>query len=128
MLNALRSARAQHPSLFSYPLPYHIISRKPSGVRFAQAAAGPKQPDSSDKMDPKQDPKPETGDSMSSLGEGYATRSDEEGFGGIYVGNQSVCRDNEEKNVHGNAPEFDHNQGSEVKEKERARHQSKVAS
>lgn len=35
---------------------------------------------------------------MSSFGEGYATRSDEEGFGGIYGGNQ----EDEEKVVHGN--------------------------
>lgn len=37
---------------------------------------------------------------MSSFGEGYATRSDEEGFGGIYGGNQ----EDEEKIVHGNTP------------------------
>ncbi|KAK4393673.1 hypothetical protein Sango_1838100 [Sesamum angolense] len=86
MHNALKSARAQQPSLLSYPLQNHI-ARKPSGtVRFAQATAGPKQPDSSDSMDQKQDPKSKTGDTMSSFGEGYATRSDEEGFGGIYGG------------------------------------------
>lgn len=40
---------------------------------------------------------------MSSLGEGYATRCDEEGFGGIYGWNQSVSKDGEEKDVHGDA-------------------------
>lgn len=57
---------------------------------------------------------------MSSFGEGYATRSDEEGFGGIYGGNQYVSKEGEEKD------EFDHNQGSHVKEKEKARHQTSV--
>ncbi|KAH0700264.1 hypothetical protein KY285_014513 [Solanum tuberosum] len=37
---------------------------------------------------------------MSSYGEGYATRSDEEGIGGIYGGNQ----EDEEKIDHGNTP------------------------
>uniref|UniRef100_K4BB45 Uncharacterized protein n=1 Tax=Solanum lycopersicum TaxID=4081 RepID=K4BB45_SOLLC len=60
-------------------------------------------------------------ETMSSFGEGYATRSDEEGFGGIYGGNQ----EDEEKVVHGS--EFDNKQGSEVKEKEKARNQSEVA-
>lgn len=59
---------------------------------------------------------------MTSFGEGYATRSDEEGFGGIYGGNQYVVKD---KNGH---EEFDHKQGSEVKETEKARNQSKAAS
>ncbi|PIN07093.1 hypothetical protein CDL12_03126 [Handroanthus impetiginosus] len=128
MLNSLRSAtaRAQHPSLFSYSLSNHIVNRKPSGIRFAQAASGPNQPDSSDNMDSKQDPESKTGDTMSSLGEGYATRCDEEGFGGIYGQNQYVSHDDEDEKK--NAPGVDHNQGSEVKEKEKARNQSKVAS
>ncbi|KHN41981.1 hypothetical protein glysoja_003721 [Glycine soja] len=44
-------------------------------------------------MDKTQKPSTEEnkqGDTMShSFGEGYATRSDEEGFGGVYGGNQS---------------------------------------
>ncbi|GFQ01326.1 hypothetical protein PHJA_002276500 [Phtheirospermum japonicum] len=125
MLNAVRTARAQRPSLFSYSyLPNHTVTRKPSGVRFAQSVSGPKQPDSSDEMDPKQDHETKTRDAMSSFGEGYATRSDEEGFGGIYGGNQYLRKDGEDKNVHGKDPEFDHSQGSEVKEKEKARNQS----
>ncbi|KAL0378127.1 UNVERIFIED_CONTAM: hypothetical protein Sradi_3118200 [Sesamum radiatum] len=128
MLNALKSARAHQPSLCPYSLQNHI-ARKPSGtVRFVQATAGPKQHDSSDSMDQKQDPRSKTGDTMTSFGEGYATRSDEEGFGGIYGGNQYVVKDADDKNAHANAPEFDQNQGSEVKEKEKARNQSSVAS
>jgi len=36
-----------------------------------------------------------------SYGEGYATRSDEEGFGGIYGGNQTLQKENE---IHENHP------------------------
>lgn len=54
----------------------------------------------------------ETRDVMShSFGEGYATRSDEEGFGGVYGGNQSLSHDDEDKIVHGNCPgRFSYNQ------------------
>ena len=38
-----------------------------------------------------------------SFGEGYATRSDEEGFGGTYGGNQTFQKDNNDK-VHENPP------------------------
>lgn len=63
------------------------------------------------------------GDTMSSFGEGYATRSDEEGFGGIYGGNKDVPKDDNDEDKIGNAPEYDKSQGSEVKETEKARHQ-----
>ncbi|CAM0875077.1 unnamed protein product [Alopecurus aequalis] len=70
----------------------------------------------------KQDmPKTEHGDVMShSFGEGYSTRSDEEGFGGVYGQNDPVS--NPRTDVHPNHPEYDKSQGSEVKEKEKARH------
>ncbi|CAN6309557.1 unnamed protein product [Urochloa humidicola] len=62
-----------------------------------------------------------TGDVMShSFGEGYSTRSDEEGFGGVYGGNDPVERPGTE--IHPSHPEYDTSQGSEVKEKEKARH------
>ncbi|KAL6520054.1 hypothetical protein OROHE_017197 [Orobanche hederae] len=67
-------------------------------------------------------------DTMSSFGEAYATRSDDEGFGGIYGGNQYLHKDTEDKNVHGEAPELERSQGSEVKEKEKARNQTNVPS
>lgn len=38
-----------------------------------------------------------------SFGEGYATRSDEEGFGGTYGGNQTFQKDNNDE-VHENHP------------------------
>lgn len=40
-----------------------------------------------------------------SFGEGYATRSDEEGFGGIYSGNQSL---QQHKSVHENHPGYNY--------------------
>ncbi|EMS67882.1 hypothetical protein TRIUR3_31296 [Triticum urartu] len=61
------------------------------------------------------------GDVMThSFGEGYSTRSDEEGFGGVYGQNDPVLNPGTE--VHPNHPEYDKSQGSEVKEKEKARH------
>ncbi|KAL6637745.1 hypothetical protein ACP70R_025317 [Stipagrostis hirtigluma subsp. patula] len=61
-----------------------------------------------------------TGDVMThSFGEGYSTRSDEEGFGGVYGGNDPVEHPGTE--IHPNHPEYDTSQGSEVKEKEKAR-------
>nr|AAX95683.1 hypothetical protein [Oryza sativa Japonica Group] len=62
-----------------------------------------------------------TGDVMThSFGEGYSTRSDEEGFGGVYGQNDPVFNPGTE--VHPSHPEYDTSQGSEVKEKEKARH------
>ncbi|XP_022773988.1 uncharacterized protein LOC111316238 [Durio zibethinus] len=70
-------------------------------------------------------PKEKTGDLMShSFGEGYATRSDEEGFGGIYGGNQSKSEIQTDKEINENHPAYDKSQGTEVKEKEKARHQT----
>lgn len=39
-----------------------------------------------------------------SFGEGYATRSDEEGFGGTYGGNQSNSKIEMDKEIHENHP------------------------
>lgn len=39
-----------------------------------------------------------------SFGEGYATRSDEEGFGGIYGGNQTIPKTETDKEIHENHP------------------------
>ncbi|KAG2284649.1 hypothetical protein Bca4012_053320 [Brassica carinata] len=69
-------------------------------------------------------PEENTWDVMShSFGEGYATRSDEEGFGGTYGGNQTFQKDNNDK-VHENHPDYDKTQGSEAKEKQKARNQT----
>lgn len=39
-----------------------------------------------------------------SFGEGYATRSDEEGFGGIYGGKQTMPKVEIDKKIHENHP------------------------
>ncbi|XP_010910611.1 uncharacterized protein [Elaeis guineensis] len=62
-----------------------------------------------------------TWDAMShSFGEGYSTRSEEEGFGGIYGGNQSISESGELDDH----LDYDKSQGSEVKEKEKSRNQA----
>ncbi|XP_009759264.1 uncharacterized protein LOC107788119 [Nicotiana tabacum] len=125
MLNALRSAtKAQPLAVFSNPSHYINICSKSSQIRFRTLLTEAGKQDEI-KMDETKKPGTETKpkDTMSSFGEGYATRSDEEGFGGIYGGNQDV----EEKIVHGNAPEYDTKQGSEVKEKEKARNQPQAS-
>lgn len=41
---------------------------------------------------------------LNSFGDGYSTRSDEEGFGGTFSGNQSLSGREQEKIVNANAP------------------------
>ncbi|CAB4287657.1 unnamed protein product [Prunus armeniaca] len=80
-------------------------------------------------MDKTQNPNQQkTGDAMShSFGEGYATRSDEEGFGGVFSGNQSLPKTQQQDQlIHENHPAYDKTQGSEVKEKEKGRHQTQA--
>ncbi|CAL1376623.1 unnamed protein product [Linum trigynum] len=102
--------------------------RVPWSTGFVSLRKGKKafctNPDSKHDMDKAQEPKDKKGDAMShSFGEGYATRSDEEGFGGIYGGNDDddVKLD---KKIHEDHPDYDRSQGSEVKEKEKARNQA----
>ncbi|PKI44684.1 hypothetical protein CRG98_034927 [Punica granatum] len=40
-----------------------------------------------------------------SFGDGYSTRADEEGFGGIYSGNQSLNNIEADKEIHANHPD-----------------------
>ncbi|XP_017218191.1 uncharacterized protein LOC108195746 [Daucus carota subsp. sativus] len=61
------------------------------------------------------------GDVMSdTFGEGYSSRSDEEGFGGT---NQTVPG-SRRQDSNQNSTGYDKSQGSEVKEKEQSRHQT----
>ncbi|CAN6281600.1 unnamed protein product [Urochloa humidicola] len=55
-----------------------------------------------------------------SFGEGYSTRCEEEGFGVVY-GRHDPDEDSGAE-IHPGHPEYDALQGSEVKEKEKARH------
>ncbi|XP_050230250.1 uncharacterized protein LOC126679296 [Mercurialis annua] len=129
MNQAIRSIKTHSPSTLifsSFPNPLgqrtSVVSFRKVNNTFCSA------PDSQHSMDKTQTPNEKTGDVMShSFGEGYATRSDEEGFGGIYGGNQSVTEDENDKKIHENHPDYDKTQGSEVKEKEKARHQTDVS-
>ncbi|KAL3505892.1 hypothetical protein ACH5RR_031274 [Cinchona calisaya] len=121
MLNILRSQRAQ-PSI---PVYLSTFPYKACGIRFQQAVSGNNFPEKSGKMDQSQGKKPRE-ENIASFGEGYATRSDEEGFGGVYGENQQLSKRDEEKIVHAKVSEFDASQGSEVKEKEKARHQKEA--
>lgn len=59
-----------------------------------------------------------------SFGEGYATRCDDDGFGVVYGGIRSVPKTEQDENH----PAVDKSQGSEVQEKEKARHQKSASS
>ncbi|KAF7850800.1 hypothetical protein BT93_L4996 [Corymbia citriodora subsp. variegata] len=144
---AVRSARTchRHPlSLFSPPVePPRLGRRTPGAVSFRNSSTQSSEQQKSEEdsknninnnsMDTrkKEDDNPtvtKTGDVMAhSFGEGYATRSDEEGFGGTYGGNDS-CKVMKAKDIDEDHPEYDKSQGSEVKEKEKARHQTNAHS
>ncbi|RDX89477.1 hypothetical protein CR513_28792, partial [Mucuna pruriens] len=122
MFHAIKTVLTYPP--VSFP---RSFGRETSALRFCTQSH---RTDTAHKMDKTQKPSKETthGDAMSnSFGEGYATRSDEEGFGGIYGGNQSTQRTETvqmDNYIHENHPAYDKTQGSEVKEKEKARHQT----
>ncbi|KAK1357576.1 Late embryogenesis abundant protein [Heracleum sosnowskyi] len=91
--------------------------KAPAGIKFQHSQAKPHNMDEAEKSKPKT----EHGDAgmTESFGDGYATRSNEEGFGGIYGGN-------EEEGVHGTTAEekgYEKSQGSHVEEKEKARNE-----
>ncbi|KAJ7952995.1 Late embryogenesis abundant protein [Quillaja saponaria] len=132
MIHATKTVRSYPSKLFTtYNLPSNFGWRV-SEVRFQQLKTFSNQPDHrADEME-KQEQNPDdhkNGDVMyHSFGEGYATRSDEEGFGGIYGGNQFISNKDKDEldRIHENHPAYDKTQGSEVKEKEKGRHQTKV--
>ncbi|XP_010254863.1 PREDICTED: uncharacterized protein LOC104595702 isoform X2 [Nelumbo nucifera] len=127
MLHAFRLVRTQpHPLVPSTQLP-SSLGRKTSIVRFPQARAESRKPEKRENMDKTQHQKDKSGALMSdSFGEGYSTRSDEEGFGGIYGGNQALPKSVVDKACNPESSDFDKTQGSEVKEKEKGRHQTNV--
>ncbi|GAA0166507.1 hypothetical protein Leryth_018258 [Lithospermum erythrorhizon] len=112
MFNSLKSSIRIQPTLFSTAL-QNQIGGKVTKARFMQQAPGGRQPEKAS-IDPKSSSK--TTDTMSSFGEGYASRSDEEGFGGVYG----------EKIDDGKTTGHDGSQGSVVKEKETSRNQKPV--
>ncbi|KAK9948624.1 hypothetical protein M0R45_004191 [Rubus argutus] len=131
MINAIRSIRTQSPALTIKPSLHpasNYLARKASRVGFRQASTTtqPTEPDSEPDMGdkPQDNPRKKSGDSMShSFGEGYATRCDDDGFGVIYGRYESATEVEQEQLTQENHPN-DNTQGSEVKEKETARHQT----
>ncbi|POO02540.1 late embryogenesis abundant protein [Trema orientale] len=129
MITTLRSVRTHTPCITSPPLPPNFGRKAPVvGLRKATNSTSG-EPHSNMDKGKEENPNEKTGDVMShSFGEGYATRSDEEGFGGIYGGNQSIPKAPDDPVIHENHPDYDKTQGSEVKEKEKARHQTSANS
>ncbi|XP_030529358.1 uncharacterized protein LOC115740117 [Rhodamnia argentea] len=141
---AVRSARNYHHhhplSLFPRPAKPPCLGQRTAGAvsfRTLSTQSNRQQESKDDSTNINMDKRKEgddspaemkTGDAMAhSFGEGYSTRSDEEGFGGIYGGNDS-CKVTKARDIDEDHPEHDKSQGSEVKEKEKARHQTTVAS
>lgn len=121
-----------HPSphpLFLRPAtpacPAAISSLRLQRTKSWSSKAKPDHQERKDNMAQKENPAPEktsTVDPMSSsFGEGYATRSDEEGFGGVYGGNQMECDKGNVVHEKNHSDDYDKTQGSEVKEKEKGR-------
>ncbi|KAL5704597.1 hypothetical protein ACHQM5_023001 [Ranunculus cassubicifolius] len=129
MFQAMKIARSQPNPIFNSQLP--SFGRKSCIVRYplVKFCSTASQPDNLDnkEMSGTQEHKKE-GDVMShSFGEGYSTRADEEGFGGVYSGNQSLPKSKDTKEVHENHPDYDQSQGSHVKEKEGGRNQQSTS-
>ncbi|XP_057542520.1 uncharacterized protein LOC130820964 [Amaranthus tricolor] len=123
MNHAIKLGR-QSP-IFSTPnsLSSIVSSRKGvDSVRFVQITGNndPKQQPNLHNMD-KSNKDQNLNAMEESFGEAYATRSDEEGFGGIYGGNDE---DNAAMKIVQDTAHHDSSQGSEVKEKEKARNQT----
>ncbi|KAM5576180.1 hypothetical protein ABKV19_007181 [Rosa sericea] len=134
MIHAIKSIRTQSRSLTITPSlhPSSYLGRKASRVGFRQASATTQstEPDSEPDMEENlaDNPHKKSGDVMShSFGEAYATRCEDDGFGGIYGGKQSVAKVEQEQLIHENHPDYDRTQGSEVTEKEKARHQKEAS-
>ncbi|XP_043806621.1 uncharacterized protein LOC110627506 isoform X2 [Manihot esculenta] len=106
MNHVVRSVSHHRPSAVFLSSKSNRLGRRTTAsvISFRQAtttvSSTPENPHNMDKTQ-NPDEKTEWGDVMShSFGEGYATRSDEEGFGGIYGGNQSERKEK----IHENHP------------------------
>ncbi|KAK4788728.1 hypothetical protein SAY86_020047 [Trapa natans] len=117
------------PAIAQLLLPSSLSTAKriSGGVRlFRQTSIISGAPESNMDQHKSQNPSEKSGNVMSqSFGEGYSTRSDEEGFGGIYSGDQSLNNIKADKEIHANHNAYDKTQGSEAKEKEQARHDTR---
>ncbi|XP_021713543.1 uncharacterized protein LOC110681723 isoform X2 [Chenopodium quinoa] len=110
-----------------------VTSRKGVGsVRLVQVSIG-KDPKSDFRNMDKNTKNPDQEDKdvnamEESFGQGYSTRSNDEGFGGIYGGNDEFADEagNAEMKITQNPGFHDSNQGSKLKEKEKARNQTQA--
>ncbi|XVE87293.1 hypothetical protein DITRI_Ditri18aG0105600 [Diplodiscus trichospermus] len=121
MNQAIRSVGAQPSAIFS------CLGLKTSAVSLRTVTTSSRSPENPQSMDQKEiNAEGKIGDVMShSFGEGYSTRSDEEGFGGTNQSRAEIETGIEmDREIHENHPAYDKTQGSEVKEKEKARHQT----
>ncbi|XP_022978586.1 uncharacterized protein LOC111478521 [Cucurbita maxima] len=118
MINAIRFGRSPPPIVLTLPLPPQLRRELRSRQLIGFSTAPDQNPQN---MDDSKSTAKQTEDLMTdSFGDAYASRSEEEGFGGIYRSIESTEEgaENEKKS------EYDKSQGSEVKEKEKARHQT----
>ncbi|XP_071915240.1 uncharacterized protein [Coffea arabica] len=105
MLRALKVQKLRSPAPFTSPKPSDI-SPKLSGLRFRQAVQGTdiNQPESEslDKMAQAPNEEMAVGtDSLTSLGEAYATRCEEEGFGGVILVTDKMAEASSEETAAG---------------------------
>ncbi|KAG6766820.1 hypothetical protein POTOM_027994 [Populus tomentosa] len=135
MNHAIKSLRTSPPCVLSSPAKQ--VGRKTPGVSFRQVTTMAGKPESEQKNKSNDENKDDKnglvlilgwGLMSRSFGEGYGTRSDEEGFGGIYGGNQSITEAETDVKVDESHPDYDETQGNEVEEKEKARFQTKAGS
>ncbi|XP_074374976.1 uncharacterized protein LOC141716679 isoform X2 [Apium graveolens] len=100
-----------------------------AGTKFQHSQAKPDKMDEAHKSKPekaeKSKLKTEHGDAAmtESFGDAYATRSNEEGFGGIYGGNEEEGGD-EVDGTTADEKEYEKSQGSHVEDKDKARNQT----
>lgn len=112
----------------SPPCPAAVYAVRLQQTTSSSSKAKPDHQEREDNM-AQENPKPKKTTSVdpmsNSYGEGYAIRSDEEGFGGIYGGNQSLhleeCNKGDVAHEKNHSDDYDKMQGSEVKEKEKGR-------
>ncbi|KAJ9564327.1 hypothetical protein OSB04_000293 [Centaurea solstitialis] len=119
MFTTIKSVSIQAKPLRSY---IFIVSQNLAGrispiignVRSHQASAGAgsgptitnqAKPTNTEKIQHSQEPTTKGRDVMShTFGDEYSTRSDEQGFGGAFSGNESLSRTEQDKIVNANAP------------------------
>ncbi|XP_068653756.1 uncharacterized protein [Aristolochia californica] len=127
MLPALRLLCFQSNTLLLSPAKSAVCRRKSAfiSLRLTKALSTQSSDETDQDMDPNQPQAKKDGDVMTqSFGEAYATRCDEEGFGGIYARYENLEEERVEKaNMSRQKHREDYDQSQGVKEKERGRNE-----